>query len=74
MLGDHSLHHSHTPKPVGLARLSDTGLASELVVGFVSCSFPNEGTHPSVGNPSPAAISAEGPGTQLLSFHFQAIL
>lgn len=74
MLSDRSLNHSYTPKPVGLARLSDTCLASEFVVGFVSCFFTNEGTHPSAGNPSPVAISAASPSTQLLSFHFQTIL
>lgn len=74
MFGDHSLNNSHTPKTVGLARLSYKSLGSEFVVGFVHYSFTKESTYPSAGNPSPAAISAEGPDIQLLSFHFQAIL
>lgn len=70
MLGDHSLNHSHTEKPVGLAQLSRP---ENFVVDLVN-SFTNEGTRPSAGTPSPAAIFAKGPGTQPLGFHFQAIL
>lgn len=57
MLGDHSLNHSLTPKPVGITKLSRP--ENFLLLVWLIVLLPMKALVPQQGTRSPAAIFAE---------------